>query len=314
MSLPIRIELSNHFLEEEVRCGYFVSSETKKIWAVELDLLSELDKICKRYNINYYADGGTMLGAIRHNGFIPWDDDIDIVMLRKDYQKFLTVAMKELEPPYFLQTEETDPGSLRGHAQMRNTETTAILETEYKFKYKYNQGIFIDIFPLDYLPDESKERKSFIRKKNEELVKVKRYSTRVNRFNPENGLCKQIITVLFHIYHFGIRNKPNKKFKEFEQSLMNNEQTGYLGKLFFYPIQDKRIWRTEWFSDIMNVDFEMLKIPVSTKYEEIMSTFWGDWKTPVIQNTTHGKILFDTDKPYTEYILRGWGQKSPDVV
>lgn len=91
------------FLKEENRDGYIVSALMKKVWAVELDLLSELDRVCKKYNIKYYAAFGTLLGAVRNKGFIPWDDDIDVCMLRDDYAKFKEVAKNEFGGKYYYQ-------------------------------------------------------------------------------------------------------------------------------------------------------------------------------------------------------------------
>ena len=152
--VDLKLKIPENFIAEEIRCGYKVTQQMKEIWAVELDLLSEFDRVCTKYNIKYFACGGTLLGAIRHHGFIPWDDDIDLAMARKDYEKLCEVAPKEFVHPYFFQTEYTDPGSLRGHAQLRNSITTGILKEEYPLRKKINQGIFIDIFPLDGVPED----------------------------------------------------------------------------------------------------------------------------------------------------------------
>lgn len=87
---------NDDFLKEENRDGYIVSPLMKKVWSVELDLLSELDRVCKKYDIKYYAAFGTLLGAVRNKGFIPWDDDIDVCMLRDDYARLKEVAKDEL--------------------------------------------------------------------------------------------------------------------------------------------------------------------------------------------------------------------------
>ena len=155
--IELRLNIDKSFYKEETRDGYTISPEMKKLWAVELDLLNEFMSVCKRNNIRFSADAGTILGAVRHKGMIPWDDDIDVMMLREDYDKLCKIASKEFTYPYFFQTEDTDKGSLRGHAQLRNSATTGILYAEKEYKYKFNQGIFIDIFPIENLSEDTKE-------------------------------------------------------------------------------------------------------------------------------------------------------------
>ena len=156
--VDIQLQLPNGFLDEEERCGYVVSSQMKEVWAIELDLLAEFQRVCKQYDLKYYADAGTLLGAVRHKGFIPWDDDIDIIMTRDEYNKLCRIAMKEFKHPFFFQTNKTDPGSSKGHAQLRNSITTAILGGK-EYVTSHNQGVFIDIFPVDVLPDNRVLRK-----------------------------------------------------------------------------------------------------------------------------------------------------------
>ena len=143
-----QLEIADSFYQEEERCGYVVSAHMKKVWAVELDLLYQLQQVCEKYGIQYYGSGGTILGAERHKGMIPWDDDIDIMMLRDQYDLLCSHA-DEFEEPYFFQTFDTDEGYFRGHAQLRNSNTTGVLVDEAKKNVPFNQGIFIDIFPLD---------------------------------------------------------------------------------------------------------------------------------------------------------------------
>lgn len=95
--------INSDFLKEEYRNGYLITEKMKKVWAVELDLLSELDRVCKKYNIKYYAAFGTLLGAIRDKGFIPWDDDIDVWLLRDEYERLKQVAPKEFTGKYYYQ-------------------------------------------------------------------------------------------------------------------------------------------------------------------------------------------------------------------
>lgn len=90
------------FTQKETRAGYSISTKMKRVWETQIDLVKVLEKICKKYNLTFFAIYGTLLGAIRHEGYIPWDDDIDVVMPRKDFEKFKKMAVNELEYPYVL--------------------------------------------------------------------------------------------------------------------------------------------------------------------------------------------------------------------
>ena len=130
-------------LKEEEICNFIVSTKRKKIWQKELDILEKIIQICEKNNIQYSLSGGSLLGAVRHQGYIPWDDDIDIIMKRKEYNNFLNIAEKEFKYPYFIQYYKTEKNYIRGHAQIRNSETTAILENENDC---FNKEIFNEAF------------------------------------------------------------------------------------------------------------------------------------------------------------------------
>ena len=116
---------------------------------IELDILLEVHKICVENNITYWLEGGTLLGAIRHGGFIPWDDDIDIAMDMENYEKFLRIAPSKLPEYLFLQHKSTDPKFPLNIIKVRKN-TTIFIEKYEKENGKYHQGIFIDIIPCDY--------------------------------------------------------------------------------------------------------------------------------------------------------------------
>ena len=103
------MSMKNFTLEQEVICGHLVTTDTKKLWHVQLELLDLLKAICRKHNIKYFASAGTLLGAVRHKGYIPWDDDIDIVMFADDYEKFCEVAPQEIYGDYFFNILKLNP-------------------------------------------------------------------------------------------------------------------------------------------------------------------------------------------------------------
>ena len=117
----------------------------QEIQKVELDLLEKFISVCKKYNIMYYADAGTLLGAVRHKGFIPWDDDIDLALLWPDYQKLMEVAPRECEYPYFFQCIYTDAEALPGTCRLRRSDTTGFTRWEQEnIGPEYDRGVFIE--------------------------------------------------------------------------------------------------------------------------------------------------------------------------
>ena len=134
--------------EEERIANYTVSDRMKKIWKVELQMLDEVDRICKKHGLTYFLVHGSLLGAVRHKGFIPWDDDLDIAMRREDYDRFLELASKELPEGLSLHTPATEKSVFwGGYARIRDSRTTAIETRE--LGHNANLGIWIDILPID---------------------------------------------------------------------------------------------------------------------------------------------------------------------
>lgn len=144
---------------------------TEKLKSIELDILREFIKICEENSLQYFMVGGSALGAVRHKGFIPWDDDIDVGMPREDYEKFLTVAQERLPSPLFLQSYRTDKNYPNIFAKIRNSDTTFVEKTVSHLDM--NHGVYIDIFPLDGHPKDPKKEKRL--RKKERILKMPIY-------------------------------------------------------------------------------------------------------------------------------------------
>lgn len=303
--MKIKIQLPKGFLDTEVRNGYQVTTEMKKIWAVELDLLCEFQRVTNKYGIKFIAEGGTMLGAVRHGGFIPWDDDIDLMMMRDEYEKLCEIAPKEFKYPYFFQTEHTDPGSLRCHAQLRNSETTAILNNEKDGHFSFNQGIFIDIFPLDAVPDSESTFESTSKTAMKYYNYMHHFASISWQYHKNNQNGKNKTRSFLHIignplfsylthYYYNKYEDICKKYNEMKTKKLSIYCWGYKYK----KLHRSRVDHEE----TIMLPFEFINIPVCKNYDHALTEIFGDWHKFIIGGSLHENILFDTEKPYTEYL------------
>lgn len=278
------------FLKEETRCDFFVDSTRKKIWAIQLDLLRALDSICKKNDLKYYVAFGSLIGAVRHHGFIPWDDDFDVVMLREDYERLLKLN-QEFEHPYFLQTPHTDSNYAFSFTRLVNDNTTFCSNL---FSYQgYHAGICIDIFPLD----------NSIPEKGEEIY------NRIKELNLENSTYMRMKNpFLSEADQERVKNwkgmDPLKVYEEINRlaASCNDVDTDYVScavcTIYSYR---KFLFRKTSFAKTVYLDFENIVVPVPAGYHEVLSSSYGDYmKYPPVnaRGTWHKDVIIDPDTPY----------------
>ena len=281
------------FLNEEIRNDFVVTEERKKLWTVILDLFLEFKSVCEKYHLTYYPCYGFLLGAVRHNGFIPWDDDLDVCMPRKDYMKFVDLC-HEFTAPYFLQTPETDKGYFYGMAKIRNSNTTAVTEM---FRYQgFNHGIWLSVFPLDnWKLEEGEDGFAQIKKL---LVDCSTYMRKTNPNLSEKDIQR--------VKEYGDTD-PWNTYNMFQKltTQYNGDNTDYsLIPCSVYPYR-KNVYLAEDFQEVLTCKFEHIEIPIPKGYDRILRTIYHDYhQFPPLEERGrwHPGITFDTDRPYDDYL------------
>lgn len=174
----------------------------KKVQNIELEILTEIIRICEINNIEYYLDFGSLLGAVRHGGFIPWDDDIDISMRRNDYEKFLEVAPLQLKEGFSLQHFFTEKNTPTYWAKIVKDGT--LFTEKYMQSLDINQGIFVDIFPIDKVPDSPNLQRKHLRKIH--FLRNMYISKTVSQVCTEKNKIKRILyTIVRRISHLVLK-------------------------------------------------------------------------------------------------------------
>ena len=285
-------------MDEEVRNAYVISSKMKKVWSIQIEMLQKVLEVCKKYNLNIWVEGGTLLGTIREHGYIPWDDDIDLIMFREDYRKLLEVATEEFKSPYFFQNAYTDRKYYYGHAQLRMDGTTAISpQNVYK---SFHMGIFIDIFVLDQMPkDKAFLVKSFFR--GEILRKILILSSYNFTFcKPKmmlGILLSKIYTLLFG--YVNTYRKFENNYSEYDGQLADEYSLPVVYPAVSYLIRRKK----EWYANTIYMPFENIEVPVPSGYDSILKQQYGDYMKPVKAPSIHGGFLvLDPERNYTEHL------------
>lgn len=278
-----------------------------KLFEIQLDLLETFKSVCAKYNLNYYACCGTLLGAVRHHGFIPWDDDIDLYMPFSDYKRLMMLAVSEFQYPYFLQCIYTERDSILSGARLRRSDTTGFTMWEMQnVRPDYDKGIFIDIFPLFYVPDSP-----VLRQKQWDDVMFYWKSAHgfdaVNQRNrgvPVNPQYEKYLPI-FDAYceMEGTQNIDIVKLKEryYDACDMVKIRTKEIGPTSAMCHHSKFLYNTEWFDKYIDIPFENTTICCPADFDRILERQYGDWRTPVKGSSIHTMAGLDPYTPWREF-------------
>ena len=292
------LEFQESFFGGEEREGFFVESDMKHAWAAQMEVLAEIDKICKENGIRYFADYGTLLGAVRHKGFIPWDDDIDICMLREDYQRFHELAKRKLPKGCHLEScyiaKEWNLPFIRIVNALRLPIEKVMIEKYHGCPYV----VGVDIFPIDNVPDEQAEEDVLknaygglaaigeLMKQGKSLEEIEEDLQRVEEYlnikiNRKGNVINQVMRMLDNI-----------------ACIYQHDDCKKVASMIFYAGNREQVRLKEWYRDSMLMPFENIQIPVPVGYEEVLQNLYGDWRRIVRNVAGHSYPFYKEQREY----------------
>ena len=310
---------------DEIRDGFLVTSHKKKLWNAQINLMQVFDRICKKHNLRWFAYGGTLLGAARHKGYIPWDDDIDLIMLRPDYEKFQSVVEEELKnyPHYrawhwFDYRMETDAPSkytnmslpLMSKKQIDkypfwapmfplfrliDTSTTYMMQDDRKDVF---YSVWIDIFYLDPCPpffNNVTAKTNYILAS--ELLLATLYPEKVKEALKNNEhffIPREELRAFLALPY----KKRAQNFEVFTAETFS--RTEYVGEIRHHCVSGLNFsYKSEGFDDVIYFPFEKIELPVPIGYDNVLTEIYGNWHKKVFTHTHSNE--WSTDIPYDEY-------------
>ena len=259
----------------------------------ELECLKEIDRVCKKYEIEYMLAWGSAIGAIRHHGFIPWDDDIDLVIKSKDVKRLKEAFKKENNPDYFFQDWQSDPYTTSWFPKIRMNRTTS-MNRELQ-DYPMHSGICIDLFPLlPYKQDHLNRFDAFLAK----LI-VFFNAKRINDANHGAFVYENKKLKYFPVFFCDFMRSISYKIL----TRSRNEE-----KCTYYLVDGHHVFdlalKKEYFDQIIEVPFEDGMFPINAGYDAFLRSYYGDYmQVPeVSERRNHGDLIIDLHKDYTAYL------------
>lgn len=320
---------SDDFVEsiwkDEMRDGFLVTSHRKRLWNAQIGIIKEFDRICQKHNLRWFAYYGTLLGAVRHKGFIPWDDDVDIVMIRPDYEKFRQVANDEIQYPYVLDcwydyrfdsdndlyetqfpiiTEAMRKKNPFGWPlspllKVRDCQTTMI---EFPNRKDCNQGIWIDIFPFDIVPPFTEKVQEIIFRQACELLVATVYPDTVKNAIKNNQPLIVPYDEMENFLKLSYRQRALTWEKFMAESFFQSERVGLVNE---HCILGRfKAYERKKFDTSIKMPFEKFDVYAPKEYDKCLKEEYGDWHKFVLQPSHTSDFFISTDIPYKEFFRK----------
>lgn len=278
--------------QERTPMGIALNPEqSRHLKEIELEILWEVDRICRENGISYFLDSGTMLGAARHGGFIPWDDDIDLGMIRDDYERFCAIAQGQLGDGYFLQTPMTDPQSPYGFAKVRKEGTVFIENASIQSRHR---GIWVDIFPYDAVRyDQANLDAKFKRYRRIDkcmwLRNVPSYGKNTD-MSPVQRIARRIVRLPLCLL-------PKRHYTRAINRLGDRADGADIRFTCYLTANAKSLpcYSRDDMFPLRHMEFEGRQAPVLKCWERFLEDLYGDWwqLPPADQRVSHEVIALD---------------------
>lgn len=303
------MKFDKSFFEAEVRDGFYVTSEMKQVWAAQLEVLNDVDKACRENGIQYFAEWGTLLGAVRHHGFIPWDDDMDICMKRPDYNRFLEIAEKIMPSNYKIYNLKSHNNDGNMVSRIINTDQISYDAEKLKKYHGVPYVIGLDIFHLDYISDNKEDdelqsnvivmissimnviksiQDNNVQLDEENLTQINMQLSQVENIcgvtiNREDDIVQQLNILIDRMC--GI-------YRENEAEYITIMLLWVGGKNYRFP--------KKYYDKAIRIPFENTTIPVPYAYDSILKKKYGDYMKLVHTWDSHDYPFFESQKKIIE--------------
>ena len=270
------------------------SAGLKQLWTVQLEILDIIDGICRKNDIHYSLYAGSLLGAVRHHGYIPWDDDLDVCMSREYYERFIEVWNQEEYPGYILQNKDNTPTFTQSFTKIRKDHTT-FLQFDWE-KNRYHTGIFVDIFPIDRIPDGNISRKKF-------YWDCMRYQLYMREFVPPKG--NAVVKAVSNAFLKGTSSDHKTAYrKQFDAKLREYNKHKKWNTVSVETLKMVRmVMPADLLDQYIRLEFADKEYECFEKWDECLTCQYGDYMQLPPESEriwNHQHLLIDFEHNYEE--------------
>lgn len=277
------MKLTTEFYQDEVRYGFYVPTAIKQAWGAELQILAEIDRICKKYNIRYFAEWGTLIGAVRHGGFVPWDDDLDIGMLREDYERFKEVAKDELPGEFAIHDYATKENHWLFLSRVVNCNQICFDEKHLEKYHNFPYIATVDIFVMDYLYRDEEQEKA----RCEEIKHILAVADQIIEGRMQDSVREMFLQELENKYRTKLPRPKNARelgislyqLAELQMARVSADESDAVAQIFPWVLKGNRGLPKKCYDTLVRLPFEEITIPVPADYDTALRYRYGDYMT-----------------------------------